>query len=478
MNFIIIVSDTFRFDNLACYTQRRPRFQTPRGPAMTPNLDRFAQSATIFDNAYAGSFPTVPHRKDTLMGRSIFPWEGWSPLAEGVPTLPSVLRQAGYETMMVLDTPHIIRRGFNFDRDFDGYDFVRGQETDQLASWLADQPFDPALLRGANNWRQQLANIAETRHGEQDTFVAQTMTRAARWLEGWYNRGRRKPFLLYVDTFDPHEPWDAPAWYENLYDSGFEGPVNRYPAQGRIEGKFSKREVGHFRALYAAEVTLVDRWIGFLLETAERMGLYDDTLILFTADHGYLIGEHDTEGKAHGPLYEEIAHVPLLVHLPRQTRARRVASMVQPCDFAPTLIDLAGAKKPEAMTGVSLAPMLQGAARPIRRYAFSSGCYGGNILRNRFTITGEGWAFCYPDTKQMRAAVDASETGAAAKKSAAKSKGNYWEGPELYDLRTDPLQQSNVLKSNLPQARKMYRAYEAWLRAVGAPDTIQLPPCP
>jgi arylsulfatase A-like enzyme len=471
VNFIIIVSDTFRFDNLACYTQSagkgaraaRPRFDTPKGDVMTPHLDRFAQQSTVFENAYIGSFPTVPNRKDLLTGRLVFPWEAWSPLRPDAVTLPRLLRKAGYETMMVLDTPHIIRQGFNFDRDFNGFDFVRGQETDQLASWLADQPFDPSLVRGAGNWKQHLANIAEIRRSEKDCFVAQTMTRATQWLERWYDRnnGQRNKFMLYVDTFDPHEPWDAPTWYEDLYDPGYKGPVNRYVFQGPVEGRFSKAEVDHFRAIYAAEVTLVDRWIGFFMETIERMGLMDDTCIIFTADHGTCIGEHGMNGKGGGfasYFYEEVAHIPLVVRLPGQTKARRLAPLAQSCDVMPTILDLAGVKKPDTLHGHSLKPMLKGGSRPVRRFAFARhGSEKGDLLQHS-AVFGEGWALLLPD---MKPGEDPSTYA-----------------PSLFNLKTDPLQKKNVIKQNREVAREMWDAFDQWLREVDAPGTMPLQPRP
>ncbi len=95
MNFIIVMSDSFRFDNLACYSGIRPRFRTPGGPTMTPHLDRFAEKCVIFDRAYCGSYPTVPNRKDLYLGKLVFPFEGWSPLDKQAVTFAKLLNECG-----------------------------------------------------------------------------------------------------------------------------------------------------------------------------------------------------------------------------------------------------------------------------------------------------------------------------------------------------------------------------------------------
>ena len=457
MNFIVIVSDTFRFDNLGCYGNIRPRFRAPAREVMTPHLDALAKVSTIFDNAYIGSFPTVPNRKDVFTGKHVFPFEGWSPLAPDAVTFVKQLSDSGYETMMVQDTPHTIRRGFNFDRDFDGFDFIRGQESDQLASWRAKQSIDPSLIRGEHNWVQHLANI-ESRQREQDTFCGQTFSKAVEWLEGKYSRDPKGNFLLYTDTFDPHEPWDAPKWYEDLYNPGYKGVCHRYAAQGLIEDKFTKAELDHIRAMYAAEVTLVDRWVGHMLETASRMGLMENTCVIFTADHGYCLSEHGWHGKNAQPLYEEVSHIPLLIHMPGQRKSRRVKALTQPCDLGPTILDLARVKRPKEFEGLSLKGVLKKGERFPRKYAFSRRCMNDNPGDAKMSVHGDGFALHF-DPGIVRRNPD----------------GPAWE---MYDLKKDPLENKNVLTKNLARARRMYDAYVAWLGTVNPPEGFHIPPRP
>ena len=454
MNFIIIMADTFRFDNLACYTHLRPRLMTPKREVMTPNLDRLAEVCTIFDRAYLGAFPTVPNRKDIFKGRSTFPFDDrWAPLEPDAITFIAELGNAGYETMTVQDCPHLIPKQMGFERDFDGYLHIPGQEGYKLASWQAEKSGDESKTRATGQLWQHLANIEVTRRSEEDCFSAQTLRQAAYWLERKYRRDPQGKFLLYLDCFDPHEPWDAPQWYEDLYSPGWQGEQTvRYPGPC-VASAYTRAEIAHMRGLYAAEVTMVDRWIGHLLQTAEMMGLLHNTCIIFTSDHGYYLGEHGLIAKSKGLLYEEITHIPLLVHLPGQTRARHAKPLVQPCDLAPTILDLAGVEAPSTMFGHSLRPLLDGSHRQMRTHAFSAHfmpaeCPGGDY--RQLTITSRDWALLFPQRAD---------------------RGR----PRLYHVKTDPLQKRDVLRENLPQARKMHGVYAKWLAEIQAPAKFGVP---
>jgi len=107
MNFVVIVSDTFRRDHLGCYGNSWIH---------TPNLDRLASESIVFDRAYAASFPTVPNRRDVLTGRFCFTYSDWAPLPENEVVLAQVMKGGGYVTMLVADTPHFLAHGYNFSR--------------------------------------------------------------------------------------------------------------------------------------------------------------------------------------------------------------------------------------------------------------------------------------------------------------------------------------------------------------------------
>ena len=319
MNIIHIISDTFRRDNLAIYG----------GKGYTPSLNAFAEKCVVFDKAYVCGFPTVPIRGELVTGQVSICRRGWEPLKRDVPVIADALTKAGVVSMMIADTPHHINNGFFYNRGFTGWKWIRGQEGDHLET----QPYDyeskkslqyrtytrthPNRLPGGLG--NHLKNIS-FRQTEADTFVAQTMQTACDWLE---RNHQHENFYLMVDTFDPHEPWDAPEWYLKRFDaSDYDGPEPIYPPYG--PNPMNARETERLNALYRAEASLVDNWIGQLLRKIDYMGLMENTMIIFMADHGFLLGEHGLLAK-NLSMYEEVIHIPLMVYhpdaAPRRTEA-------------------------------------------------------------------------------------------------------------------------------------------------------------
>ncbi len=182
MNVILIISDTLRRDHLGVYGNDWIR---------TPNIDGFAQSATVFDRAYAASFPTVPNRFDVMTGQFTFHYFAWSPLPPDAVVMGQVLAEAGWTTMMIADTPHILQSGFHFDRGFSGWEWIRGQENDRWKTSPADPelPCDASKLREPERTVKQYLRNISGRHQEQDSFCMWTpltpMSRGTRPSGTW-----------------------------------------------------------------------------------------------------------------------------------------------------------------------------------------------------------------------------------------------------------------------------------------------------
>ena len=441
MNFIVIVSDTFRRDHAGCYGNRW---------ISTPHLDAFARSAQVFDNAYSASFPTVPNRRDVMTGCFTAACTGWAPLTEKETVIAQVLSDAGYATAMVTDCPHILENGYCFDRGFQSWEWIRGQETDRWKTHPKNpaSPCDPRKIRGAAKLAECHRRAVAYRRYESDTFVAQTMTKACEWLEDSYRDSQK--FFLYVDTFDPHEPWDAPQWYVERYNPGYTGEVVDYPQYAKVEGYLSPEELKHCRALYAAEVTLVDRWLGRLLEKIGDLNLLDDTLVLFTTDHGFLIGEHGIIGKAllpgpeliYIPLYDEISHIPFVLHVPGGGAGRRKA-VVQPQDIMPTILELAQVPIPQSVNGRSFAGVIRGGPDRHRDFAVSAPFIGTETAFA--TVWKNNWAGVLRPRKRLKGGrnVDKAVDGCAKVERAAGL-----EDEMLFDMASDPRQQRNLVRDH------------------------------
>ncbi len=394
MNVVLIISDSLRVDHVGCYDQ---------GRIHTPYLDHFARDAVRFDRAYCGSFPTVPCRNDIMTGRWTFTYKPWSPLGDDEVVLSETLNGAGYLTALFADTPHPFAPGFNYQRGFQAWELIRGQEHDawKTAPAAVTLPCAADKLRGGaeGSTLKYLRNVAR-RGSEVDYFPARTMRAAAQWLEENHDR----PFFLYIDTFDPHEPWDPPAHYLARYEpEGYQGEEVIYPRYDRWATFMTEAELAHCRNLYAGEVSLVDRWIGYLLAAVDALGLRDDTTVIITSDHGFYLGEHGYIGKSliRGehyeslPLYPEVAHVPLLIRLPGVAGTVNAQAFAQPVDLMPTVLDLLGVPIPGTVQGASLVPACRGEEHA-RSFAVSAPTVSGPAITvphptNRVTLTTEEW---------------------------------------------------------------------------------------
>ena len=437
MNIIQIVSDTFRRDHLGCYGNDWIH---------TENLDRFAGQSMVFDRAYNASFPTIPNRHDLFTGRYTFVYSMWSPLTGDEVIISQLLRQAGYTTMLIVDTPHMIRDAHYFDRGFDGWWWIRGQEHDRYMT----NPTKDSTERREAFGTQYLQNVS-SRRSEEDYFVAQTMTSAAKWLE--LNYDQHEKFFLHVDAFDPHEPWDPPKWYADMYDPGWKG--GDVAGGAYVEGvdrpvtsDLTEDELNHLRALYAGEVTLVDRWVGMLLQKIGDLGLFENTAVIFTTDHGTYLGEHGYVGKR-DRLYEEVAHIPLIVRMPDSegNLRGRCEAIVQSPDLMATILHLAGAQSPHTVQGRSILPFLQGEETQESEIAVSSPSLIRRILPSWITVTSKEWAF-------LAARIDAP----------AKVES------ELYDLSEDPDETHNLYNEETDVAERLRSKMIEFLRSMGTRD--------
>lgn len=468
MNVLCIMSDTFRRDHLAAYGDPAP-WQRPGHAGEpfihTPHLDRLAAQSAVFDRFYIGSYPTVPCRYDCFSGRYGFPTRGWQPLEPDDVILSELVAAGGHTPMLIFDPPMLITDAYNYTRGFAGWDFVRGQHADR---YVVDPlpvtlPAAPYKIKGGT--AAYLRNTA-FRRAEGDWMCAQTLDRAADWLE----RNRtRDDFALWVDIWDPHEPFDAPDYDLARYtDPAYTGDHPIYPRYGRADA-LTDAERNDVRAHYAALVTLTDRRIGRLLDTLEATGLHRNTLVVFLSDHGHLFGDHGLQGKPTGPLgtlYEVTTRVPLLIRHPEGVGAgTRVGGIAQHPDLLPTVLEYLGLPVPDGVHGKSLWPLIRGEAADVRDFAVS-----GRFSRDVSQLVGGAWRAS--DAAAFDGAAGAG--GAGEPLTLTTRRWAYLCPPmgggdrELYDLDADPRQTENVLDRHPDVVAALHRDLVAWLREHGA----------
>ena len=438
-NILVVIVDTLRADHLGCYG----------GRAATPAMDELASRGLRFTHCYPEAMATVPARRSILTGRRVWPFRhwhewpgllntpGWAPIGDPDETFTSALSRAGYWTAYVTDNPWLgfsprysgLRDSFDRFERFPGQvgELRAGQPVAEadLAHWLV-----PELRREDKVVERMRSFISAGGYwrDESISWAAKVFNAAALTLE---RAKRRQPFALIADTYEPHEPWTPPRAYIDLYgDPAYSGPEPGTGLYRRVSEWLSPKRAGpvitRMRDLYAAEVTMTDRWLGVLLARLRELALEQNTVIVLVGDHGYLLGEHGWTGKISSMLHPELIHVPLIVVDPR-AGPRKSGYLAQTHDIGPTLLSLAGVDEPEGMDGVDLSPLLRG--RPpseSRKFA-----YGGYA----------NWHYA----RNLEWAYVATNGGV---------------GRRLYDLDRDPREENNIARRH----RKRIDALDAAVR--------------
>jgi arylsulfatase A-like enzyme len=366
-NVIVVLLDSLNRHLLGAYGGRE---------FATPNLDRFAARSVQFERHFAGSLPCMPARHDILVGALDFLWRPWGSIELWEEPVTQPLRGAGVTTMLISDHPHLFETGGeNYHTEFRGWEYVRGHENDPWKtrpdpSWLG-APALPARPSAGHYY-----DVSRTHFREEIDFPGpRTMSAAARWLEE--NAGFHDRFLLFIDEFDPHEPFDTPEPWANRYDPDWREDLLIWPPYSvkTVErGVLTERQARHVRANYGSKLSMIDHWFGHLLDRVDALDLWRDTAIIVCTDHGHYLGEKDIFGKPAVPLYEPLGHTPLMVYLPT-VEPGSCDALTTNVDINATLYDLFGLAPRHTAHGRSLLPLLHGTQTSIREYALA-GVYG------------------------------------------------------------------------------------------------------
>lgn len=361
MKTILILMDTLQRKMVHAYA--------PDCPVITPNLDRLAQRSAVFDNHFIGSAPCMPARRDILTGRLNFLERGWGPIEPFDVTMPALLNRRGVFSHIVTDHCHYVELGGEgYFQQYNTWDLIRGQETDVWASRIRDPEMPEKFLGRVG--RQYQCNRQRFKT-DADYPTPKTFAAAADWLKD--NEGA-DDFFLQVEVFDPHEPFDAAEEFLNLYPDDFPY-FYEWPRYARVNADETPEAIGHLRNRYMATLTMADKWLGKLLDEMDRQNLWEDTMVIFTSDHGHMLGEHGCTGKNMFHAWNEMAEIPLFIHLPKDEAAgKRFSCVTQNIDLFPTILDWFHEEsyKDDGMYpihGKSLLPVLRGETDRVRDYA-------------------------------------------------------------------------------------------------------------
>ena len=421
----------------------------------TPHLDRLAKESLIFNRAYCQYPVCGPSRASFLSG--LYP-ESTGVLNNkidirktrpGTPSLPQFMKENGYWTGGVGKIFHTERHepgelGWNEYHRFenDEFPFV----TEARKKFEAE---NGSVERGKTRrqWKEKLSGLFPQTRGQQSPGYGPSGLndsqhrdgRNARKVVEWLGEKSYgdKPFFITVGIHKPHVPFIAPQKYFNLYPKNrlqFElNPVNdwndipkmamvkRYSGFGFELGKENDPLRREYTQAYHACVSFVDAQIGLILDKLKEQKLWDDTIVIFTSDHGYHLGEHFMWGKV--TLFEECARVPLVVRVPGVSKAGTSSEgLVETIDLFPTLVELCKLAAPAHLQGGSYAGLIRepsGEGKPSAYTVVSRGNQLGRSIRT------SRWRY--------------AEWGAA-------------EAAELYDLERDPREYTNLAKSSKHRA--------------------------
>lgn len=319
-NLIVYLVDTLRADHLGCYGYERPT---------SPELDAFARGAVLFEEGRAQSSWTKPAVATVLTG--LYPiahgaQQRSQRLPESVETIAERLGAAGYDTALFTTNANVTEK----------FGFAQGWQTFRY------------LSRSRGGRRVQHLSSAEINEA------------VFRWLD---ERDPERPFLLFVHTLDPHDPYrpEEPFRLRLAPDVDVEAACcGRSTELVDLTGEAARERARQAAALYDAEIAQNDASFGALVAELERRGLASNAAILFLSDHGEEFADHG--GWKHGwTLHEELLRVPMVLRLPGGAHGgTRVATPAEQIDVAPTLYELAGVGTPDSLPGRSLLAKLAG----------------------------------------------------------------------------------------------------------------------
>jgi len=361
LNVIIMVIDSLRWDHVGIYHRGSKRFEAIK-PCNTPNIDRFSKDSIIFENAYPEALPTIPFRLSLMTGQRTLPFRGWEPLRDNDITITEILKEEGYTCALISDVYHYRKPGMNFHRGFNVYRWIRGQEYDPYTSSITERNIDNYINTNYDeNWKKRINQFLANTDGFKsidDWFSAKVINESIEWL----NRNKGKKLFLFMDCFDPHEPWDPPKKFDVYTDQNYRGKRLIMPLGGNMFDWASKEEINYIRGLYAGEVASVDYHLGKLFNFLYDEGFIENSIIILLADHGHPLGDHGKFLKGTDRMYSELLKIPFIFHLPRNENAgMRTDALVQNHDVLPTVLDLLGmGNNISAMHGNSLLPILKG----------------------------------------------------------------------------------------------------------------------
>ncbi len=401
-NVLLIYTDQQRWDAMGV---------NGNADIQTPNLDRLAREGVNFDHYFVQNPVCMPSRVSFLTGQypsTLGITHMGVPVPEDFVTLPRLLHNSGYHSANI-GKLHFLPHANRDHRDVHpsyGFDHLEisdepGCYEDAYRAWVRMEAPDQldhlslGLPPLAERWHLMMGIKDGISHpderfpkhpiaflGKDDyTHTAWVASRSIQYMREREREGR--PFLCVAGIYSPHSPWVAPQRFLDLYDLE-QLALPLFPPEvdeKRNENHFSDRELGLARQGYYGMVSEVDHHVGRMLDALDELDIADETLVVFTSDHGEWLGEHLRYGKGY-PGHDCVSRVPMLVRVPGRASGCRVSSLVEGVDVLPTLLEACGVPVPPLVQGQSLWPVLSGGDEPNKKVALMEAT-GWKMIRSR-----------------------------------------------------------------------------------------------
>lgn len=416
------------------------------------NIKKFAKESLIFDNAFTHSSQTVS--AGLSMFTSLYPYShkivnrvDETPLDSNITTLAEVLKKNNYKTAaFTAGWDYGRKRGYGFDRGFDEY---------------IDTPDDKRLE----------SNIPL----------------AINFLK----ENKKNKFFMFLQSYDAHCPYNAPAIYEKLYDPNYKGGSDssqcyygfndieknekgekiyrvwtsvRKKGQTRLkEITLRQEDIDHTVALYDGEIKYNDALLKKIFDSVEKLNLSKKTIIVLLSEHGDIIGDRgqiDRVGPPQGTFYEEVVHIPLIIKHPKINIQKRIDGLVQLIDVMPTIMDFLGIDKKQLkqnMQGQSLLPLILN-GKEINSYVYAGSEFKApnkEVMKNIYAGKSKGEMIRSKKFKLTKGKIIVDFYNKIEK-----------DDYRFFNLKDDPLEKNNLWNLNLPEALEMNRELDEWIKKV------------
>ena len=409
-NVIVYVIDCLRADHVGAYGYKRPT---------TPHIDNFAKDGALFLNAYSQATWTRSSVTSLMTSQYLsthkVDWAG-KKLSDSVDTIADVMRGQGYRTVIITDNENA------------------GVEPN------LDQGFEQVFLKGSS---------------EDDNRVSKNISTITNWLKSNATDDHRN-FFMYIQTLELHSPYLPPQPYDKLYDPDYKGVVS----EGRRFDikelrRLSQRDIDHLIALYDGLLNFADKRFNSLIETLKAIGVYDNTIIIVTSDHGEAFNEHGLWMHGIDP-YQQVIRVPLIIRFPSLVPAGRVVDEnVQLIDIAPTILHMIGLQPEDDFQGLSLLPLIK--KQNIDMY------------KNRTVFTESKSKVALIDGKYkfiMNRPVNRDASGIERIfRNYVLDYIDFWKTHKLFDLGNDPAEKYNIAGREPSKSKVYKKSVVQWLEA-------------